>query len=170
MDLGVGKLRITRGLQRVPGPNGRSRLEFFDVKTQRSRREIVLPGFAVERLRSHRKEQTRRRLAFGAAWMDLDLVCERGDGRPIDPGDFSQAFKQIGVLAKVHPKMRLHDVRHGVATALLGEGVHPAITSAVLGHSSPAFTMAVYQHVLDGMTAGAAVALEHALVRSLASR
>lgn len=58
--------------------------------------------------------------------------------------------------------MRLHDVRHGVATALLGQGVHPAIASAVLGHASPVFTMSVYQHVLDGMTDQAALALEKA--------
>jgi integrase len=55
--------------------------------------------------------------------------------------------------------VRLHDVRHGVATTLLERGVHPAIASAVLGHSSPAFTMGTYQHVLDGMTEVAAEAL-----------
>jgi integrase len=46
---------------------------------------------------------------------------------------------------------------------MLQEGVHPAIASAVLGHSSPAFTMRVYQHVTDGMTEQAAAALERAL-------
>jgi integrase len=54
----------------------------------------------------------------------------------------------------------LHDVRHGVGTVLLSEGVHPAIASAVLGHSSPAFIMTVYQHVLPGMTAKPAEARE----------
>ncbi len=58
--------------------------------------------------------------------------------------------------------MRLHDVRHGVATALLGEGVHPAIASALLGHASPAFTMSRYQHMLDQMTVQAAAALDRA--------
>jgi hypothetical protein len=52
--------------------------------------------------------------------------------------------------------MRLHDVRHGVATAMLKQGVHPAIASAVLGHASPAFTMSVYQHVVDTMAFQAA--------------
>lgn len=41
--------------------------------------------------------------------------------------------------------------------------MHPAVTSAVLGHSSPAFTMSVYQHILDGMGQAAADALERAL-------
>ncbi len=59
--------------------------------------------------------------------------------------------------------MRLHDVRHGVATVLLERGVHPAIASALLGHASPSFTMAVYQHVNDNMTAKAAAELDAAL-------
>jgi integrase len=46
---------------------------------------------------------------------------------------------------------------------MLASGVHPAIASAVLGHSSPAFTMNVYQHVTDGMTERAAAVLGDAL-------
>lgn len=46
---------------------------------------------------------------------------------------------------------------------LLGRGVHPAIASAVLGHSSAGFTMNTYQHVVDSMTAQAAAATEEAL-------
>jgi integrase len=46
---------------------------------------------------------------------------------------------------------------------MLERGVHPGIASAALGHSSPAFTMNVYQHVLDGMGAVAADAIEQAL-------
>lgn len=42
-------------------------------------------------------------------------------------------------------------------------GVHPGITSAVLGHTDPRFTMRTYQHVLDGMADQAAEALERAL-------
>jgi integrase len=49
------------------------------------------------------------------------------------------------------------------ATTLLEKRVHPAIASAVLGHSSTAFTMNTYQHVLDGMTQAAADAIDEAL-------
>lgn len=57
---------------------------------------------------------------------------------------------------------RLHDLRHGLATSLLEEGVDVAVVSAVLGHSSPGFTMAVYQHVREGMAEQAADAIERA--------
>src|SRR6266496_211587 len=45
VDLQAGKIRIVQGLQRVHDGDGRTRLEFFDVKRQRSRREIGLPAF-----------------------------------------------------------------------------------------------------------------------------
>ncbi|MCC6224801.1 MAG: hypothetical protein IT195_00165 [Microthrixaceae bacterium] len=39
---------------------------------------------------------------------------------------------------------------------LLKAGVHVKVVSERLGHSSPAFTMTVYQHVIPGMQADAA--------------
>ena len=135
----------------------------MEPKTDRAGREVALPVAAVAGLRRFRQEQATRRLALGPGWAALDLVCERGDGRPLDPDAFTHAFKRLATRVGLDPQMRLHDTRHGVATTLLGKGVHPAIASAVLGHASPAFTMSCYQHVLDGMTATAATALGEAL-------
>ena len=54
------------------------------------------------------------------------------------------------------PRIRLHDLRHTHATILLQQNVHPKVVSERLGHSSIAFTMTVYQHVMPGMQAEAA--------------
>ncbi|MGH9001537.1 MAG: tyrosine-type recombinase/integrase, partial [Acidimicrobiia bacterium] len=113
-------------------------------------------------LRAHRRAQAELRLLMGGHWAAGDLVCERL-GHPIDPDAWSKAFKVIARRAGLAGATRLHDVRHAVATAWLEQGLHPAIASAALGHSSPAFTMGAYQHVLDGMGAQAAEALEAAL-------
>lgn len=99
---------------------------------------------------------------MGPAWSDIDLVCDRGDGTPFHPDSFTKAAKQLIVNAGLDPKTRLHDLRHGVATVMLEQGVHPAVASAVLGHSSVAFTMDTYQHVIDHMTDQAATALDNA--------
>jgi hypothetical protein len=64
------------------------------------------------------------------------------------------------------PPPAWHDVRHAVATELGRQGVHPVIVSAVLGHASPAFTIAVYQHAWQEGPAEAAAALEAALTAS----
>jgi integrase len=102
-------------------------------------------------------------LLLGAAWIDDDLVCDRGDGGPLDPDAMSRATKRFVVRAGLPAGVRLHDVRHGVATAMLASGVDTKIASAVLGHSSAAFTADQYQHVLRGMTKSATSAIDKAL-------
>jgi integrase len=52
--------------------------------------------------------------------------------------------------------VRFHDLRHTHATLLLKAGVPIKVVSERLGHSTPGFTMATYQHVLPGMQAEAA--------------
>ena len=54
------------------------------------------------------------------------------------------------------PRIRLHDPRHTHATLLLKAGVPIKVVSERLGHSTPGFTMATYQHVLPGMQREAA--------------
>lgn len=162
VDLDAARLTVTGGLQRRELPEGGSRLETFDVKTDRSRRTFALPAMTVERLRRWRTEQLERRVALGPAWTDHDLVCERGDGCPLDPDAMSNGFRRIAKEAGLEG-VRLHDLRHGVATALLKGGVHPAIVSAVLGHSKVAFTLDVYSHIDVGMTATAANEMNRAL-------
>jgi integrase len=153
-DLDRGKLGVRDSVQRRRGGN----LEFVPPKTARARREVPVPGFVVERLREHRAAQARRRLMLGAGWADLDLICDRGDGRPFDPSSFTHGFARIAETAGF-PGMRLHDSRHGVATEMARRGVSPTVTSRVLGHASETFTMSVYQHPDDAMLDAVADAL-----------
>jgi integrase len=172
VDLKTGTLFIRRGVQPVRGADGRT-VEFTPLKTKRSRRVVQLPPFALERIRRHRREQLKRRTALSSRWRDpfdelgrpVALVCERGDGFFIYPDSFTSAFKRLARQAGMHPDTRLHDVRHAVATELGRQGVQPVIISAVLGHASPSFTIAVYQHAWQEGPAEAARALETALRR-----
>ena len=159
LDVTTGRLRVTGSLQEVPGG-----LERMAPKTDRARRLVTVPGFVVERLRRHRSEQAERRLLLGAGWAAGDLICDYG-GRPMRPDGFSRAFKATAVKAGLPAAVRLHDARHAVATAWLEQGLHPAIASNALGHTSPAFTMSQYQHVVDGMGDKAAAALEAAFAQ-----
>src|SRR5262245_17614543 len=107
IDLSRGRVRIDETLQRVAG-----QLAFVPPKTDRAKREIPLPAFAVERLRAHKAEQGRRRLSLGSTWSDIDLVCERGDGGPLDPDGFTHGFARIAKAAGLDA-VRLHDCPHG---------------------------------------------------------
>ena len=172
VDLRSATIRICRGVQRMSGRDPAGPITFTALKTKRARRVIQLPAFALERIRTYRREQLERRTLLGARWQDpLDeerapvaLVCERGDGFFLHPDSFTHAFKRYARLAGLHPSTRLHDVRHAVATELGRQGVHGVIVSAVLGHASPAFTVAVYQqHAWQDGPQEAAAALEKAL-------
>jgi integrase len=171
VDLRGGTILIRRGVQPLRRAEGTQTIAFTPLKTKRARRQVQLPPFALERIRRHRREQLERRSDLESRWRDpldecgerLAMVCDRGDGWPLYPDSFTRAFKRLARQAGLHPATRLHDVRHAVATELGRRSVHPVIVSAVLGHASPAFTMAVYQHAWQEGPAEAAAALESAL-------
>ena len=151
------KLRVTTSLQRVNGS-----LVFGAPKTDRARRTISLPPIAIAALRTWRREQAKRRLFVGEAWHNAGVVVDRGDGRPLDPAEFSHAFGRLCERLGVEG-VRLHDLRHAFATSLLVAGVHPKVVSEALGYASTAFTMDVYSHVLPTMGEQVAAAIETAL-------
>lgn len=157
VDLATGRVRIMRALQRVDGA-----LVLVDLKTARARRTVVLPATAREKVRVWKRVQAETLLRHGIRQTTHTPVCSNPVGEPLDPDAFSRAAKRFARTAGL-PRARLHDSRHGVATQLLAAGVHPGITSAVLGHTDPGFTLRVYSHVLDGMADQAAEALERVL-------
>ena len=171
VDFSAGTVFIRRGLQRVPRAQSGVSAAFTPLKTKRSQRMVALPAFALERLRRHRREQLERRSKPGSAWHDpvdgrgepVRLVCTRGNGYFLYPDAFTKAFKRLAGQAGLHPSTRLHDIRHAVATELGRRGGHSVIVSAVLGHASPAFTAAVYQHAWQEGPHETAAALETAL-------
>ena len=83
-------------------------------------------------------------------WSDHNLVFTFEDGSGLGPDYISRTFRSHTKKANV-PPIRLHDLRHTHATLMLAAGVPVKVVSERLGHSTPAFTMAVYQHVLPGM-------------------
>ena len=56
-------------------------------------------------------------------------------------------------------RIRLHDVRHSYASAALKAGIPAKVISERLGHSTAAFTLQTYTHVIPGMDAAAADAV-----------
>ena len=56
---------------------------------------MSLPAFAVAQLRQHRAAQAARRLAIGPEWIDLDLVCDRGDGGPLHPDSSMSTYQHV---------------------------------------------------------------------------
>ncbi|MBA2557082.1 MAG: tyrosine-type recombinase/integrase [Chloroflexi bacterium] len=125
-----------------------------DQKSALSARTIHLDRRTVAMLRTHRAAQNEARIAAGSAWQDNGLVFPRGDGSWWNPPAISLAFRRAVKRAGV-PAIRLQDVRHTHASLLLAAGVNPKVVSERLGHSSVAFTLDTYAHVMPGMQAEA---------------
>lgn len=52
--------------------------------------------------------------------------------------------------------MRLHDLRHGAASLLLAQNVHPRVVMELLGHFAIHVTMNTYSHVIPELQREAA--------------
>ena len=148
VDLDGGRLSVTRSLISVGYVLHESR-----GKSRTARRTIDLDGKTIETLRSwhelRRNESVARELAHD------DYVFAHADGSPIHPQVLSDVFEKL-VQRSGLPRIRFHDLRHTHATLLLKARVPIKVVSERLGHSTPGFTMATYQHVLPGMQADAA--------------
>ena len=130
-------------------------------KTSTSRRTIDLDPRTVTVLRTWRRLQLEQQMSNGTR-NDQDFVFTHPDGGPVHPDRFSKVWDQLVAEHGVR-RIRLHDLRHTHASILLKANVPVKVVSERLGHSSPAFTMTVYQHVLPGMQADAAAAFGDAV-------
>jgi integrase len=155
LDLEGAAIHVQQTAQRLAGQG----IVFRQPKTRLSRRSIALSPDAVAILRQHRRRQAEARLLAGPAYQDRDLVFATGLGTPIEPGNLLRAWYRIVKVAGM-PGLRIHDLRHGHATLMLGQGVHPKVVSERLGHASVNITLDTYSHVLPGLQAAAAEALD----------
>ena len=126
-----------------------------DQKSTLSARTIHLDRRTVAMLVAHREAQEDLGRTAGPAWQNNDLVFPRQDGSWWNPPAISLAFMRAVKVAGV-PRIRLHDVRHTHATLLLASSVNPKVVSERLGHSSVAFTLDTYAHIMPGMQPEAA--------------
>lgn len=117
-----------------------------EPKTDRSRRRIPLPARVVDSLRAHRRRVAAERLAAGPAYIDEGVVFCDELGASLDPATVSATFARQVIAAEL-PRITLHGLRHSFATIALEGGVDVLYVSELLGHSSPAITQSVYQHV-----------------------
>lgn len=132
-DAETGHLQIRATLSEARG-----RREVDTPKTASAVRSVAVPGFASELLSKHME---REGISTGHIFR-----TERGNTitRALAGQSFQIACERLRV-----PPVRIHDLRHLHASALLESGVPLTTVSARLGHASPAITASVYAHAIS---------------------
>jgi integrase len=140
-----GTVSIKRTLRK--GPTGQ--WEYGDTKRAGSRRLVRLQNWVPARLKQLREFQATHPVVDPEEWPEaVDLIFVTEFGRPVNVNcvvykHFKPILKRAG-----RPNIRLYDLRHTAATLALTVGVSPKVVSEQLGHTSAAFTLDVYSHVL----------------------
>jgi integrase len=150
VDLTSGRIAIRHTLVMVDGKPATA-----EPKTAKGRRSLTLALEVLETLRAHRAHQAAERLSWGTSYTDSGLVITTEDGRPFHPETLSGLFVRQAKRAGL-PPIRLHDLRHSVASILLARGVHPKVVSEMLGHATIALTLDTYSHVIPSLQQEAA--------------
>ena len=160
IDLANGKLDVRKQIQIIEG-----RQEFTGLKTERSKRTVMLTETTLKALVEHKKLVERMRQGCLANWQDLDLVFPRENGSPRSPQTDYDEWQKALKLCGIAPK-RLHDARHTAATLMYSQSVGIETISRALGHSSSAITSRLYVHSVEEPLRKAATALNGILNNS----
>jgi len=157
VDTDAGTITVRRARVNVTSADVRE----SKPKTARGRRRVELDEETRVALADWRERHDAERKAWPGVWPGDDLVFTLEDGSGLRPDYLSRTFRARAARAGL-PVIRFHDLRHTHATLLLAAGVPVKVVSERLGHSTVAFTMDVYQHVLPGQQREAVQALADA--------
>ena len=132
--------------------------QLVSPKTTHSRRTINIDIDTAQRLVTWRAYQQKYAEALGEQYNNsLNLLFTNIAGRPANVDNFRQrVFDRMVVKAGIPPTVTFHSLRHTHATQLLAARVDAKTVSKRLGHSSVAFTLQTYTHVLSEMETCAA--------------
>ena len=135
--------------------------EFKEPKTGRSSRRVAMTPKLAIFLRGYRAEREALSRKVGKE-LTLDSLVFANIDTVISPNVLSHAFKVIAEKAGLKD-VHFHTLRHTFASLMLQQGAKPKVISEALGHSSVAFTMDVYSHIIEGMQEEAMALLDEVL-------
>jgi integrase len=134
IDFAAKTIRIRRALVEIGGVHS-----FGEPKTERSRRVVMLPAYAIEALGQHRTR-------LGAIPHPNWLVFTDSLGKPLRKSNFTRRVWHPLLKAAKLPSVRFHSLRHSHVTDLLASGADLKAVSDRVGHSRTSMTADVYGH------------------------
>jgi integrase len=154
LDLDMLSISVSQVLYKRAGIT-----EFKVPKTRHSRRRVRMTPKLALFLRDYRADRESMYLTMGRILSPDNLVFTSIAFEPLNSSVLSHNFMRIAAKAGIK-NASFHTLRHTYASLMLMAGVSPKVISESLGHSSVAFTMDTYSHVLQGMHEDAAAKLD----------
>ena len=151
LDLLLTTLRVTQGLHQLS--NGA--FVYTEPKTAKGKRAVALSPASCLVLRAHQQQQESAADLLGIKLDGDSLVFAHPDSSPRRPGSLTLAFRRKSRRAGL-TGVRLHDLRHTMASLYLELGISPKTVAERLDHSSVVITLDTYSHLLPGMQEAAA--------------
>ncbi|MBW1603777.1 tyrosine-type recombinase/integrase [Streptomyces sp. JJ66] len=110
-------------------------LVFTRPKTKKSQNPVPIPPPFIPYLRQHKEQQDATRAAAGELWQEHQAVFTRPDGRPLDPRDDWQEFKELLAEAGIDDRRLYDGSRHTAGTILNELGVDMVTIMEILRHT-----------------------------------
>lgn len=131
-------------------------LTVHDTKTAKGRRAVALSTYLLDILREHRERQPLERDLIGPDWNPGELVFPSRRGTMLWPTNVATIFRKLRREVGCRDDIKIHGLRHAMATDWLLAGVPIKVVSERLGHANIAITLQIYGHPLPNMQAEAA--------------
>ncbi len=151
-DLAAGRVYIRQVLQGN---------QFFEPKTDNSKRAIDLPASLVDELKQHQARQ-----AIELEQNPHNLVFTSRTGTPMISRNVTQRIFEPALKRAELRKVGFHSLRHSYVSMLINQGENVKTIQALVGHASAKMTWDIYGHLFEGETKRAVARLEEAFSRA----
>ncbi len=119
-------------------------------KSQAGTRDICIGDNLLELLKQERQRYLNDKYNYAGDFVDSNCVIRQRNGKTYSPDSLTQKWERFCKTHKLK-HIRLHDLRHTCATAMLKAGVSPKVIQTRLGHADISTTMNIYAHSLPSM-------------------
>jgi integrase len=131
-----------------------------DVKTEKSRRTLLLPSAAVEALKEQQRRQAADRKLAGQLWNEAGLVFTTGLGGPLDAANVRRGFRAICKAAGIGEQWTPRELRTSFVSLMSSRGVTTEEIARLVGHASTRTTEVIYRRELRPVIATGAQAMD----------
>lgn len=156
-----GTLSVARTIQRN---RLRGKMEEDTTKNDYSLRTLPLLPHVADALRAHRARQLVDRARRADVWQGENLIfcTEYGSPLPLKLAhdEWTKACAAAGL-----PRLRIHDLRHSVASNLVRAGTDSFRVAKLLGHANPSMVDKRYGHLKADDHHAAANLMENLITR-----